>query len=62
MKLFSNLQCVEGWGRKFYRGSKFKILLKLVSGRVEGMYCVEGPYCGKAEFSGCAEEERCVKA
>ena len=62
MKLFSNLRSVEGWGRKFCHGSKFKVSLKLVSRSVEGQYCVEGPYCGESEVSGCAEDERGVEA
>ena len=48
--------------KKFYRGLKFEFLLKLVSGWVEGKYCVKGPYCSKNEVSGCAEDERCVEA
>ena len=55
------MKCRRLW-KKLCRGSKFEVLLKLVSGWVEGMYCVEGPYCGEAEVSGCAEEERCVEA
>ena len=60
--MLKNLRSVEDWGRKFCRGLKFEVLLKLVSGWVEGQYCVEGPYCGEVEVSGCAEEERCVEA
>ena len=48
--------------KKLCHGSKFEVLLKIVSGCVEGIYCVEGPYCGEAEVSGYAEEERCVEA
>ena len=60
MKLFSQkiwqiVGSVEGWGRKFCGGSKFEVLLKLVSG------WVEDPYCGEPEVSGSAKEERCVK-
>ena len=61
-KLLKNLRSVEGWGRKLCRGSKFEVLLKLVSKWVEGQYCVEGPYCVEAKVSGHAEEEMCVKS
>ena len=54
-------KCRRLW-KKLCRGLKFKVLLKLVSRCVEGLYCVEGPYCGEAEVSGCVEEERCVEA
>ena len=60
-RLLKNLRSVEGWGRKFYRGSKFEVLLKLVSGWVEVQYCVKGPYCGEVVVIYCAEEERCIK-
>ena len=58
MKLFSEKiwQTVEVSKVVECHGSNFEVLLKLVSG------CVEGPYCGEVEVSGCAEDERCVKA
>ena len=61
-KMWQIVGSVEGCRRKFCRGSKFKVLLKLGLGWVEGQYCVEGPYCGEVKVSGCAEGKRCVEA